>query len=125
MSNRAIHPVTDETFDSTVFASELPVLVDFWATWCPPCRALAPIIEEFAVEHGGRLEVVKLDVDVNPQTAARFGVQGIPTLILFRDGQAVERIVGFLPKEELVARLERQIPGLAQKDETHAKFIGG
>jgi thioredoxin 1 len=125
VSNRAIHPVTDETFDSTVFASELPVLVDFWATWCPPCRALAPIIEEFAIEHEGRLEVVKLDVDVNPQTAARFGVQGIPTLILFRDGQAVERIVGFLPKAELVARLERQIPGLAQKDETHAKFIGG
>lgn len=96
--------VTDADFETMVLESEKPVLVDFWATWCGPCKMIAPVLEEVASEEAG-LTIGKLDVDSNQGTALRYGVQSIPTLILFKNGQEAERIVGFLPKERLMARV--------------------
>jgi thioredoxin 1 len=97
--------VTDASFESEVLDSSEPVLVDFWAEWCGPCKMIAPIVEELAKEYAGKLKVAKLDADANPNTMQAYGIMGIPTLILFRDGQEVERIVGFMPKERLVQKL--------------------
>jgi thioredoxin 2 len=99
--------VTDANFASTVESSPLPVLLDLWAAWCPPCRMIAPVIDELAAELAGRVRVAKLDVDANPQTAARFNVHGIPTLLVLEGGQEVDRIVGVQPKAEIVRRLAR------------------
>jgi len=103
----AVEPtqVTDATFGQEVLQSQLPTLVDFWAAWCGPCRMIAPVVKEIANENAGVLKVVKLDVDQNPATATQFGVQSIPTLIVFKDGQPVERIVGYMPKERLMDRV--------------------
>jgi thioredoxin 1 len=98
-------PVTDDSFENDVLDSAQPVLVDFWAEWCGPCKMIAPIVEELADEYDGSLMVAKLDADENPNTMQAFGIMGIPTLILFKDGQAVERITGFMPKERLLERL--------------------
>ncbi|HOG48832.1 MAG TPA: thioredoxin [Anaerolineae bacterium] len=97
--------VTDATFEKEVLQAPTPVLVDFWAAWCGPCRMIAPVVKEIAGEQAGALKVGKLDVDQNPTTATRFGVQSIPTLIVFKDGQPVERIVGYMPKERLMDRV--------------------
>jgi thioredoxin 1 len=97
--------VTDQTFEETVLEAELPTLVDFWAVWCGPCKMIAPVLEEIANEYEGQLNVAKLDVDHNNESAFKFGVMSIPTLILFKEGQAVERIVGFMPKEKLLTKL--------------------
>ena len=101
--------VSDATFADLVEASPLPVLVDAWAPWCGPCRMLAPTIDELAAELAGRLRVGKLNVDENPQTAARFDLRSIPTLLLFQGGKEVDRIVGVLPKSEITRRLERWV----------------
>ena len=102
------HPVvvTDATFESEVVKSDIPVLVDFWAEWCGPCKMIAPIVEELATEYDGTLKVGKLDADQNVNTMMAYGVMGIPTLILFKGGEAIERIVGYMPKDKLVARLQ-------------------
>lgn len=98
--------LTDANFDKEVEQSSLPTLTDFWAAWCGPCKMIAPIVEQLAQEYDGKMKVTKLDVDQNPTLATRFGVMSIPTLILFKNGQPVERIVGYMPKEKLVERLK-------------------
>lgn len=101
---KPIH-VTDRTFDAEVLTSEIPVLTDFWAEWCSPCKMIAPILEEIAEEYDGELKFAKLAVDENGQTVKRYGVKSIPTLILFRDGQSVESLVGAMSKERLLSRI--------------------
>jgi len=103
----AIVNATDQTFAAET--SQGAVLVDFWAPWCGPCKMIAPVLEEIDAELGEKLKVVKLDVDENPETAAKFGVMSIPTLLVFKDGNKVDQIVGFQPKDALVARLENHI----------------
>ena len=98
--------VSDDDFEEEVLKASLPVLTDFGADWCGPCHAIAPIIEQVAAEYDGKLKVTKLDVDTNPLTATRFGIRGIPTMIIFKNGQAVEILVGWMPKEHLVGKLE-------------------
>ena len=107
-----IKHTTDATFAQDI-QGETPVLVDFWAEWCGPCRMIAPVLEQIAAEQADRLRIAKLNVDENPETARRFGVTGIPTLILFRDGKPVERIVGFRPKPQLLASLQRHLGPVA------------
>ena len=97
--------VTDSSFQQDVLQSSEPVLVDFWASWCQPCRMVAPVVEEIATENSGKLKVLKLDVDENQNTAMQFNVSSIPTLILFKDGQPVERVVGFSPKDRLLSKI--------------------
>lgn len=105
------HPVkvTDATFAREVLGAPLPVLVDFWAEWCGPCRMIAPALEKLAREYGGRARIAKLNVDENPRIAAQYQVQGIPTLLLVKNGKVVDRIVGALPEAQLRAQLERLI----------------
>lgn len=98
--------VSEQTFEAEVLRSPTPVLVDFWAEWCGPCRLIAPIVEEFATEYDGRLKVAKVDVDDNQNLAMRYSIMSIPTLGVFRDGQMVDRIVGYMPKAELKRRLD-------------------
>lgn len=98
--------VTDATFDREVLQSTLPVLVDFWAPWCSPCRAIAPLVEEIANEYAGKLKVAKVNVDDNPEAATRYGVRGIPTLLLFHGGQVKDQIVGAVPKHVLVKAVQ-------------------
>jgi len=98
--------VTEQSFDGEVLKSDVPVLVDFWAEWCGPCRMVAPIVEELATEYAGRLKVTKIDVDDNQNLAMRYNIMSIPTLGVFRGGEMIERIVGYMPKGELKRRLD-------------------
>ena len=97
--------VTDQSFEQEVLKADTPVLVDFWATWCGPCRMVGPVLEEVATEQGDKIRVVKLDVDANPITAGRFGVRAIPTMIVFKNGREADRIVGYHPKPQLMTKL--------------------
>jgi thioredoxin 1 len=101
--------VGDDTFESEVLKSATPVLIDFWAPWCAPCRAIAPIVEELSEVYAGRLKVVKMNVDDNPKTPSRYGVRGIPNLILFQGGEVKDQIVGAVPKAQLVKVIDRVV----------------
>jgi thioredoxin 1 len=94
--------VTDATFESEVLEADEPTLVDFWAAWCGPCKMVAPVVEEIAEEYGDHLRVAKMDVDSNQQTPSNYGIQGIPTLILFKNGEEAARVIGFRPKDGMM-----------------------
>jgi thioredoxin 1 len=99
--------VSTQNFDSEVVKSNIPVLVDFWASWCAPCRMIAPVVEELAKEYDGKLKVAKLDVDANREIAQNFGIMSIPTLLIFNDGRVADQLVGAVPKSMLVDKITR------------------
>lgn len=105
---KALH-VTDATFDAEVLNSTTPVLVDFWAEWCGPCRMIGPVVEEMAGEYEGKAKITKVDVDSNPQISTKFGIRSIPTLLIFKNGQMVDQIVGAVPKSVLKKQLDAQL----------------
>jgi thioredoxin 1 len=109
------HPVaiSDSSFQTEVLSSERPVLVDFWAEWCQPCRMIAPVLETLADDYASSLKIAKLDIDQNQNTTVRYGVQSIPTLILFKDGQEVERLIGYMPKDRMLNRIRPHIVSAA------------
>jgi len=106
VTSKNLVQVTDQNFETTVAGAARPVLVDFWATWCAPCKALKPVIEELALEYADQIVIGELDVDANPNTASKFSVLSIPTLILFRGGKPAQRIVGYQPKANLRQKID-------------------
>jgi len=103
--------VTDATFEAEVIKSDVPVLVDFWAEWCQPCKMMAPVLDELASDKAGKLKIAKLDVDSNQAMPDRFGIMSIPTMVLFKGGQEVDRAVGYMNKSQLLKRLEKHLEG--------------
>jgi thioredoxin 1 len=108
-SESSLVHVNDKNFAVEVLQSDLPVLVDFWATWCGPCKSVSPIIDDLSKEYSGRVKIAKLNVDENPATPSQYGVRGIPTLILFKGGKILEQIVGAVPKTRLTALIEKAL----------------
>ena len=109
MSSQSIRRVTDDTFEPEVLKADTPVLVDYWAEWCGPCKSIAPILDEVAREYEGRLKIAKINVDENQQVPAKFGIRGIPTLMLFKDGQLAATKVGAMSKAQLTAFIDQQL----------------
>ncbi|SRR6266702_3937749 len=109
MAGQAVFEVNDSTFEQEVLQSEQPVLVDFWAGWCGPCKALAPIVDEVATSYAGKLKVAKMDVDRNGSTPMRYGIRGIPALLFFKGGKVADQIVGYVPKETIERSISKLI----------------
>lgn len=109
MANQFVSEVNDSEFEAQVLQSETPVLVDFWAAWCGPCRALAPIVDQVAAEYQGKLKVMKMDVDRNSVTPGRYGIRGIPALLVFKGGKVAEQIVGYVPKAQIDDKLQKVV----------------
>ena len=113
MAGQFVTEVNDASFEKEVLQSSQPVMVDFWAAWCGPCRALAPVVDEVATQYNGQLKVMKMDVDKNNMTPGRYGIRGIPALLLFKGGKVAEQIVGFVPKEQIDQAVTRHLPAVA------------
>src|SRR5579872_540 len=109
LNSMGLQHVTDADFEQEVLKADKPVLVDFWAEWCGPCRMIAPVVEQVAEEYKDHLRVAKLDVDTNQRTAMNYGIQSIPTLIVFKGGKEVKRLIGFVPKERITGEIQRAI----------------
>lgn len=109
MASEKVLTLTDSNFEAEVLQAGTPVLVDFWATWCAPCKAIAPVIDAIADEYDGKIKVGKVNVDDNPGTPGKYGVRGIPTVILFKDGKVVDQVVGAVPKTQLEALLKKAL----------------
>ncbi len=107
MAGQFVTEINDAEFEKQVLQSDTPVLVDFWAAWCGPCRALAPVVDQVASEYNGKLKVMKMDVDRNNMTPGRYGIRGIPALLVFKGGKVAEQIVGYVPKEHIDQALKR------------------
>jgi thioredoxin 1 len=109
MAGQAVIEVSDATFDKEVLQSDQPVLVDFWAAWCGPCKALGPTVDEVATQYQGKLKVAKMDVDRNQSTPGRYGIRGIPALLFFKDGKVADQIVGYVPKDTIEKSITRLV----------------
>ena len=107
-SDKVLH-LSDNSFETDVLKSETPVLVDFWASWCAPCKAISPVVDGLADEYDGKVKVAKLNVDENPATPGKYGVRGIPTLILFKGGKVVDQVVGAVPKNQLESLIKKAL----------------
>jgi thioredoxin 1 len=107
MAGLGVLEVSDATFDQEVLKSELPVLVDFWAVWCGPCKAIAPIVDGVAVAYNGKLKVAKMNVDENGATPSRFGIRGIPALLFFKGGKVADQVVGYVPQDAIEEKIQR------------------
>jgi thioredoxin 1 len=109
MASDKVVQLTDDSFDQEVLKSGVPVLVDFWASWCAPCKAISPVVDSLSEEYDGRVKVGKLNVDENPATPGQYGVRGIPTLILFKDGKVLDQVVGAVPKNQLEGLIKKAL----------------
>jgi thioredoxin 1 len=109
MAGQGVMEVSDATFDQEVLQSDQPVLVDFWAAWCGPCKALGPTVDEIATQYSGKIKVAKMDVDRNQATPGRYGIRGIPALLFFKDGKVADQIVGYVPKDTIEKSIARVV----------------
>ncbi|MBE0596169.1 MAG: thioredoxin TrxA [Desulfuromonadales bacterium] len=109
MASDKVVQLSDDSFDQEVLKSSIPVLVDFWASWCAPCKAISPVVDGLADEYDGKVKVAKLNVDENPATPGQYGVRGIPTLILFKNGKVVDQVVGAVPKNQLEGLIKKAL----------------